>query len=160
MQFVSIGSACSSTLPLNCGIPQGSALDLLLFLFLLSHWWHKTIGWRHHNVSFHLYADNTLLYVSFESSILGDLSMARHTPHWNPVLMIPINVCDTLMMVRQRCWLSMLRTILLSSFISFKWPLNCSLLASAKNIGVVLNSMLSLDNHIITQICKYSFYST
>ena len=45
--------------------------------FLLSHWWHKTIGWRHHNVSFHLYADNTLLYVSFESSILGDLSMAR-----------------------------------------------------------------------------------
>ena len=44
---------------------------------LLSHWWHKTIGWRHHNVSFHLYADNTLLYVSFESSILGDLSMAR-----------------------------------------------------------------------------------
>ena len=49
--------------------------------------------------------------------------------------------------------------ILLSSFISFKWPLNCSLLASAKNIGVVLNSMLSLDNHI-TQICKSSFYST
>ena len=45
--------------------------------FLLSHWWHKTIGWRHHNISFHLYADNTLLYVSFESSILGDLSMAR-----------------------------------------------------------------------------------
>ena len=45
--------------------------------FLLSHWWHKTIGWRHHNVSFHLYADNTPLYVSFESSILGDLSMAR-----------------------------------------------------------------------------------
>lgn len=42
-----------------------------------------------------------------------------HTPHWNPVLMMPINVCYTLMMVRQRCWLSMLRTILLSSLISF-----------------------------------------
>ena len=35
MQFVSIGSACSSTLPLNCGIPQGSALDLLLYLFFV-----------------------------------------------------------------------------------------------------------------------------
>ena len=58
-----------------------------------------------------------------------------HTPHWNSVLMIRINVCYTLMMVRQRCWLSMLRTVLLSSLISFKWPLNCYLLASAKNIG-------------------------
>ena len=79
-----------------------------------------------------------------------------HTPHWNPVLMIPMNGCYTLMMVRQRCWLSMLRTVLLSSLISFKWPLNCYLLASAKNIGVVLNLMLSLDNHI-TQICKAFF---
>ena len=157
MQFVSIGSACSSTLPLNCGIPQGSALDLLLYLFLLTHWWHKTIGITTVLFTFML----TILCFTYHLSCLFWVTFPwpGHTPRWNPVLMMLINVCHILMMVRQRCWLSMLRTVLLSSLISFKWPLNCYPLASAKNIGVVLNSMLPLDNHI-TQICKSSFYST
>ena len=123
--------------------------------FLLTHWWHKTIGITTFLFTFML----TILCFTYHLSRLFWVTFPwpGHTPRWNPVLMIPINVCYTLMMVRQRCWLSMLRTI--SSLINFKWPLNCYLLASAKNIGVGLNSMLSLDNHII-QICKSSFYST
>lgn len=119
--------------------------------FLLTHWWHKTIGITTFLFTFML----TILCFTYHLSRLFWVTFPwpGHTPRWNPVLMIPINVCYTLMMVRQRCWLSMLRTI--SSLINFKWPLNCYLLASAKNIGVGLNSMLSLDNHII-QICKSS----
>ena len=32
MQFVALGSAHSSSLPLNCGVPQGSVLGPILYL--------------------------------------------------------------------------------------------------------------------------------
>lgn len=69
--------------------------------------------------------------------------------------MISINVCYTLMIVRQRCWLSMLRTVLLSSLISFKWPLNCYLLASATrcfHLTITLHKFANLLSILLRNI--------
>ena len=60
MHFAAIGSARSSSLPLNCGFPQGSVLDPILYLL-----YGGLLGdtMRHQNVSFHFYADDEQLYV-------------------------------------------------------------------------------------------------
>ena len=93
------------------------------------------------NVSFHFYANDTQFYVSFKSSILGNSSRARFT------------------LIRRRCWFSMLSTVLLPFSVNFNVATSSvTSSASAKNIGVLPNSTLSLDKHV-TQICKSSFYS-
>ena len=71
MQFVALGSAHSSILPLNCGDPQESVLGSILYLLYVN-----PLGdiMRHHHMSFHFYTNDTRLYISFESSILGNLS--------------------------------------------------------------------------------------
>ena len=75
--------------------------------FLLTHRWHETIG-----VTTFLFT--CMLTIHLSRLFWVTFPWPGHTPRWNPVLMIPINVCYTLMMVRQTCWLSMLRTVLLS----------------------------------------------
>ena len=86
-----------------------------------------------------------------------------HALRWNPLLVILIYGCYVInlnsMMIRRRCWFSMLSTVLLPSSVNFNVATSSvTSSASAKNIGVVPNSTLSLDKHV-KQICKSSFYS-
>lgn len=59
--------------------------------FLLTHWWHKTIGITTFLFTFML----TILCFTYHLSRLFWVTFPwpGHTPRWNPVLMIPINVC-------------------------------------------------------------------
>jgi len=64
-QFVSILNHHSHSLPLSTGVPQGSVLGPLLFSLYTSP---ITNIFTNSPVSFHLYADDTQLYISFSSS--------------------------------------------------------------------------------------------
>ena len=73
-----------------------------------------------------------------------------HALRWNPLLVILIYGCYVInlnsMMIRRRCWFSMLSTVLLPSSVNFNVATSSvTSSASAKNIGVVPNSTLSLD---------------
>ena len=112
-------------------------------------------------MSFHFYADDTQLYVSFTSSISGDLSRARSTleactrdiDKWMLCNKLKLNGDKTEMLIfhakhRPAPFFDQVQAASTSVTSS----------ASAKNFGIVLDSTLSLDQHI-TQICKSSFYS-
>ena len=72
-QFVQIECSRSSLRELNCGVPQGSVMGLC-YMFCTPF----TCGWYHKETqSYHLYADDTQLYMSFKLGSGDLLSSAK-----------------------------------------------------------------------------------
>ena len=152
-QFASLDGASSETLQLDCG----SVLGPILYLFytlpvadLL----------RKHNMSFHLYADDTQLYIPFSCN--DDFSLDQATKliencvtdidNWMTLNKLKLNKDKTefLHLSSKHNPQRSLPVLLFGSDLITPSP-------KARNIGVTFDSTLSMVPHI-NNICKSSFY--
>ena len=73
-QFVNVNGLTSERHVLKFGVPQGSVLGPLLYSMYTSPL--SDIACKH-ELSFHFYADDKQLYVTFETSSLNDMELSK-----------------------------------------------------------------------------------
>ena len=154
-QFVMINGIKSKVKELRYGVPQGSVLGPILYLLYTS-----PIGniIRRHGLNYHLYADDTQLYISFKS-----------TPAEQAGSITRIEACVSEIdswMVSNKLKLNRGKTELLVLSARHRPPPSIEYIdvsgerikptSSARNIGVIFDEHMSLDKHV-TNICKACF---
>ena len=151
MQSVCINGHCSPAEPLVTGVPQGSVLGPLLFTMYTTPVAHllQSTPFR-----YHLYADDTQIYVSFNSNeALQNLQLLSSTLDdvhiWFSSNKLTLNPSKTEFLIigttQQRSKLNC-KTLLFGTS-------NVSISPCARNLGVMINSDLSYSQQIskITQ---------
>ena len=146
VQSVTIDGSSSNPLPLLTGVPQGSVLGPLLFTMYttpLAHILNDSV------VKFHLYADDTQLYISFPSTdsapALAILSEILDTiSKWFNSNKLSLNPTKTeYLIIGNRLQAAKLTCKTLKFNNSDLLPVH-----HARNLGVVFDSELSSKNHI------------
>ena len=155
LQYVTIDNHSSDPLLITTGVPQGSVLGPLLFSLYTSPISNIFLNSK---VKFHLYADDTQLYISFSSSEsftnLATLPSTLDSVYsWFTLNRLSVNPDKTeylLIGTHQQ------RSKVIDSSLSF---CGTSLVPSShvRNLGVEFDSDLSFNHHI-SNVCRSSFY--
>ena len=158
---VTAHGAVSSSVPLNCGVPQGSILGPILFsiyirsvTFLLD-----SLG-----VSYHMYADDLQIYFNFDSNRIDELKsrvslILDAISKWTSLYKLKLNIKKThIMIFGPNATVDNTR----QKFGSINF--NAHLLTpcdEAKNLGVWLDYKLDFNKHITTliQACNFRLHN-
>ena len=156
-QFVNIENKFSSSRNLRCGVPQGSVLGPLLYSMYTAP---LADIIRSHNMSFHFFADDTQLYLTFNPNIQNDEISAKNRIEaclhdinkWmmSNKLMLNGGKTEFLILHARHKPSPYLSSIKIGQNIVSTSP-------SAKNIGVWFDDVVSMDKQI-RNICKLSFF--
>lgn len=149
--FVGLDSCSSRSIPVTCGVPQGSILGPLLFsLYMLP------LGGiiKRHDISYHSYADDTQLYVSMSDhrqiEIKHLVNCMSDLENWMSLNFLKLNQDKTEILIfgskKKR-----------ENFSSVLKGFSLNATNQARNLGVILDSDLNFESHI-KNVCKTSFY--
>ena len=154
-QSVHIGSTFSTEQTLSFGVPQGSVLGPILFTIYTT-----PLGQiiRKHGLTFHLYADDTQLYIAFKPS--EDLSKAEAVSCFKACVSdIRIWMKNNLLKLND----DKTELLIITSREDISKKLNISICIGdhsvtpsddpPRNLGVIFDSTCSLDTHV-AKLCK------
>jgi hypothetical protein len=153
-QSVSINSCSTSPSPVPTGVPQGSVLGPLLFTLYTSP---ISQLFKNSSVNYHLYADDTQLYISFlpsdaESSlsIISSILNSVHTWLTNNRLTVNPSKTEYLLIGTPQQ-----RSKVTNSSVSFCGNVLIDSM-SCRNLGVIFDNQLSLKKHV-SSVCQTSY---
>jgi hypothetical protein len=157
-QSVSVESVCSEPTPLRYGVPQGSVLGPLLYTIYT-----LPLGdiLREAGISYHLYADDTQIYMSFsctdplsQQTCLENMQLCvSQIKAWMLSNKLKLNDDKTeVMFLSSRYYHKLIK---LSNFSIDNVEIAPAM--SARNIGVIFDCVMSMGDQV-TAVCKSAHY--